>query len=292
MNTGYTYKFNSGSDSVTVSGLSDFIPAQTFLCGQCFRWEQEADGSFTGVAFSKAVNIKQENNSITISNCSPDDFSGIWKRYLDLDTDYTKIKSALAVDEHLKKASAFGGGIRILNQEPFECLISFIISTQNNIPRIKKIINELCRLYGNRISLGGKDFYSFPDCHTLASLGEGDLASLNAGYRVPYILDAAGKVASGEIELEKLFSMPTGRAREELMKIKGVGPKVADCVLLFSLQKGDSFPVDVWMQKIMRSLYLDEKASLKQIRDFGTEKFGALSGIAQQYLFFYARENG
>lgn len=292
MNTGYTYKFNADTNSVIISGLEHFTLRHTFLCGQCFRWVEENDGSFTGIAHGRVINIKQKDKELTISCCNEDDFLNIWKKYLDLDTDYGKIKDVLSKDEHLKKASQFGGGIRILNQEPFECLISFIISTQNNIPRIKRIIDELCRLYGNKISSGEKDYYSFPDCHTLASLGASDLATLNAGYRVPYILDAARMVASGEVELEKLPGMPTVSAREELMKIKGVGPKVADCTLLFSLQKGDSFPVDVWMQKIMRNLYLGEGATLKEISVFGAEKFGVYSGIAQQYLFYYARENG
>ncbi len=292
MNTGYTYKFNGDTGSVVISGLEHFTLVHTFLCGQCFRWEQETDGSFTGIVRGKVVNIKQNDKELTISGCNEEDFLNIWKKYLDLDTDYGKIKDVLSADEHLKKAAEFGGGIRILNQEPFECLISFIISTQNNIPRIKKIIGELCRLYGDKLSFGGKDYYSFPDCHTLAKLKEADLATLNAGYRVPYILDAAKRIASGEIELEKLPYMPTVSAREELMKIKGVGPKVADCTLLFSLEKGDSFPVDVWMSKIMRNLYLGEGATLKEISAFGAEKFGNYSGIAQQYLFYYARENG
>jgi len=288
----FEYKFNKDTNTIVISNLEHFTPEHTFLCGQCFRWDGEDDGSFTGVVRGRAVNIKQSGAELYISNCSEEDFLNIWRPYLDLDTDYAEIKAVLSCDEHVKRAAQFGGGIRILNQEPFECLISFIISIQNNIPRIKKIINEMCRLFGDSISLSGREYFSFPDCKTLAQLTVEDLAPLNAGYRAPYILDAARKVYSGEVNLEKLFDMSTFLARQELMKIKGVGPKVADCTLLFSLQKGDVFPVDVWMQRIMRNLYLGEDATIKQINDFGAEKFGKYSGIAQQYLFYYARENG
>jgi len=291
LNSGYVYKYNKNNHSLTLSGVEHFKTADTFLCGQCFRWDREDDGSFTGVAMGKVINIRETEDGLVLSNCDEDDFLNVWRPYLDLDTDYGAIKKVLSADAHLKKAAEFGGGIRILNQDPFECLISYIISTQNNIPRIKKIINTLCRMYGEVISFGDREYHTFPDCTTIASLTESDLSPLNAGYRVPYIIDGAKKVASGEIELNKLFAMTTSSARDELMKIKGVGPKVADCTLLFSLKKRDAFPVDVWMQKIMRSLYLGESATLKEISAFGAEKFGELSGIAQQYLFYYAREN-
>lgn len=288
----YNYKYNSSNSTVTVTGLEHFDPSHTFLCGQCFRWNREADGSFTGVAFGRVVNISFDGTSVCISNCTENDFLNIWRPYLNLDFDYGAVKSRLSSDAHLKKAMDFGWGIRILNQEAFECLISFIISTQNQIPRIKKIIGKLCELFGEKLSYNGRDYFTFPECGVLASLSEADLAPINAGYRAPYILDASKKIAEGEIDLEKLCSLPTETARAQLMKIKGVGPKVADCAMLFSLHKGDAFPVDVWVQRIMRRLYLGEEASLKQISGFAREKFGADSGIAQQYLFYYARENG
>lgn len=291
MGYGYSYQYDSTAATITISNLEHFNPVHTFLCGQCFRWEQEEDGSFTGIAQGKVINIKAEEGKLCLSNCSEDDFLNFWCRYLDLNTDYGSIKGALSNDEHLKCAMDFGWGIRLLNQEPFECLISFVISTQNQIPRIKKIIKKMCELFGEKISYGGKDYFTFPDCKTLANLTEDDLAPINAGYRASYIIDAAKKVASGEIDLEKISALPTDAAKAELMKIKGVGPKVADCTMLFSLQKGDAFPVDVWVQRIVRELYLGEGASLKQISAFAKEKFGINSGIAQQYLFYYAREN-
>ena len=289
---GYSYEYDSSANAVIITNLEHFNPVHTFLCGQCFRFEQEEDGSFTGVAYGRVINIKTEGTTTRISNCSAEDFTNLWCRFLGFDTDYGAIKKALSGDEHLDRAMDFGSGIRLLNQEPFECLISFVISTQNQIPRIKKIIRKMCGLFGEKISWNGKDYYTFPDCHTLASLTEDDLAPINAGYRSAYILDAAVKVASGEIDLDKICSLPTDEAKAELMKIKGVGPKVADCTMLFSLQKGDAFPVDVWVQRIVRELYLGESASLKQISLFAKEKFGENSGLAQQYLFYYARENG
>lgn len=292
MAKGYTYEYIESEKTVKIYNLKHFHPVHTFLCGQCFRWEQEADGSFTGVAYGKVVNIKFQEKDLYIENCTEQEFKDIWADYLGLDTDYECIKNSLTGDEHLTCAMDFGWGIHLLNQDPFECLISFIISTQNQIPRIKKIIKKLCELYGEEISFKGKSYYAFPTLEALKELTEDDLAPINAGYRSAYILDAVKKISSGEIDLEKICSLPTQDARAELMKIRGVGPKVADCTLLFSLRKGDAFPVDVWVQRIVRELYLGDNASLKEISMFAMEKFGDLSGIAQQYLFYYARENG
>lgn len=292
MGNGYEYKFDDKTNTVTLTGVEHFHAGHTFLCGQCFRFDEEEDGSFTGVAHGRVINIKAEGTTLQIRNCTEEDFHNIWEKFLGLDTDYGAIKKSLSGEEHIDKAMEFGWGIRLLNQEPFECLISFVISTQNQIPRIKKIIKKLCELFGEKITFEGKDYYTFPDCNKLASLTEEDLSPINAGYRTAYILDAAKKVASGEIDLEKIYALPTDKAKSELMKIKGVGPKVADCTMLFSLQKGDAFPIDVWVQRIVRQLYLGENASLKEISAFAVERFGTNSGIAQQYLFFYARENG
>ncbi len=291
MDIKYSYEYDGASNAVIINNLEHFSPVHTFLCGQCFRFDEEEDGSFTGVAYGKVINIKTEGTTTRISNCSEEDFLSIWQGFLGLDTDYGAIKNALTEDEHLKRAMDFGWGIHLLNQEPFECLISFVISTQNQIPRIKKIIKKLCELFGERISYNGKDYFTFPDCHTLAALTLEDIAPLNAGYRGAYILDAASKVASGEIDLDKICALPTAEAKAELMKIKGVGPKVADCTMLFSLRKGDAFPIDVWVQRTVRELYLGEGASLREIAAFAAEKFGQYGGIAQQYLFYYAREN-
>lgn len=276
---------------LVLTEVCDFNPVHTFMCGQCFRWDQENDG-FLGIAKGKAVFVKSiSDTQVEIYNATKADFDEIWQDYFDFSTDYGKIKKALSGDDNLKKAIEFGSGIRILNQDPFECLISFIISTQNSIPRIKKIIAKMSELFGEEITYNGKKYYAFPTCDTLCKLSEGDLAPLKVGYRASYILDAAKKVKSGEVDIYNLYKLDTLSARNELLKIKGVGPKVADCILLFSLKKHEAFPIDVWIGRIMRMLYLDENASMKDILKYSSENFSSFAGFAQQYLFYYAREN-
>lgn len=284
-------KITEEKGKIILKNLHDFNPVHTFMCGQCFRWD-ESDGGFIGIAHGRAVLVKQtENGDVEIYNTTKKDFDGIWCDYFDFNTDYGAIKNTLSSDDSLKKAIKFGGGIRILNQEPFECLISFIISTQNSIPRIKKIIAKMSELFGEKIEFNGKTYYAFPTCEALAQLNESDLAPLKVGYRAEYILDASKKVKNGEVDLNSLFDTDIQGARKELLKIKGVGPKVADCVLLFSLKKHGAFPIDVWIGRIMRSLYLGENATMKEILKFSSEKFSDYAGFAQQYLFYYAREN-
>ena len=220
-----------------------------------------------------------------------EDVNNIWLNYLDLDRDYSQIKLRYENDIHLKKAMEFGSGIRILNQEVFECLISFIISTQNGIPRIKKIVSGLSQMYGKKIEFCEKTYYSFPTAEDMRGITEKDLESLKPGYRAAYIVDAVNKILSGEINLDKISQMNTDDARKELLKIKGVGPKVADCVLLFSCKKTDAFPIDVWISRIMRNLYCGEESSINNIQKYARENFGEFAGMAQQYLFYYAREN-
>ena len=281
-----TYKDNA----VIVNDIYDFDPTHTFMCGQCFRWDMEEDGSYTGVAFSKVVNISCKETSVTIKNITPDEFNSQWKDYLDLDTDYNIIKKSLAEDKNVKSAMDFGWGIKILNQEIFECLLSFIISTQNAIPRIKKIVAKLSEMYGSKLEFNGKTYYSFPTISQLSNICEADLSPLKAGYRAAYIVDAVNKIKNGEVRLDMLKSMSYHEAKKELMKIKGVGPKVADCVLLFSCAKKEAFPIDVWVKRTMQTLYLGGDAKEKDIAFFAAEKFGKYAGVAQQYLFYYARE--
>ncbi len=278
-------------NSVIVEGVKDFNPTHTFMCGQCFRWNAEDDGSYTGIAFSKAVNISCNDNKLIIKNITPDEFISQWKDYLDLDTDYSLIKKSLSSDMNVKTAMDFGWGIKILNQEIFECLISFIISTQNTIPRIKKIVSGLSEMYGKKITFDNKEYYAFPTLGELSDITENDLAPLKAGYRGAYIVDAVNKLKTGEVDVENLKNKTYDEAKKELMKIKGVGPKVADCVLLFSCGKKEAFPVDVWVKRTMQTLYLGDNAKEREIHKFADEHFGKYAGIAQQYLFYYAREN-
>lgn len=282
----------SDTSTAVIDGVEHFDLGHTFLCGQCFRWNQNPDNSYSGVAHGRAVRMSYDKSRLTIYNTCYEDAVNIWINYLDLERDYSQIKSLYSDDMYLNKAMQFGHGIHILNQDIFECLISFIISTQNQIPRIKKIVHTLCIMYGKRLELDGLEFFAFPTLDELKGIKEKDLEPLKAGYRAGYIVDAVEKISCGEVELGKIIELPYPEAKASLMKIRGVGPKVADCVLLFSAKKSCAFPIDVWVQRTMRSLYLDEKATNKQIEEKAKELFGEYAGFAQQYLFYYARENG
>jgi N-glycosylase/DNA lyase len=204
-----------------------------------------------------------------------------------MDGDYAKRKNKLQCDEIIVKAITNGHGIRLLKQQPWETLVSFIISTNNNIPRIKKIIELLCENFGDKLIHSNKIYYSFPTAETLAELNVTDLAVIRCGYRDKFIIDAAKKVASGEINLQKISNMSLEQGRSELKKVTGVGDKVAECVLLFAYQKYDAFPKDVWVKRVFDRLYsVDEE----DIDSFVRDKFGDLCGLAQQYLFYYGRQ--
>ncbi len=247
----------------------------TFNCGQCFRFNRLEDGSFGGVAFGRSVRFSDDGETVTVQCGSESDFV-LWHEFLDLDRNYEQIISGLSGEELLHRIADYGRGIRILKQEPWEALCSFIISQNNNIPRIKGIIERLCESFGEKLS-GGE--YTFPSAQKLSTLTEQDLAPIRAGFRIRYILDAAKKVASGEIELEKLKTMPYDDAKAVLKTICGVGDKVANCVLLFGLGHIDAFPVDVWIKRIMDSKFPDGLP----------ECANGNKGIIQQYLFYYYR---
>ncbi len=280
------------SDTCTISGISDFDLTHTFDCGQCFRWIKNEDSSYTGVAYGKAVRMALCGDTLTIYNTTLEDVNSIWLDYLDLNRDYTKVKAMYKKDKYVSRAMEFGYGIHILNQEIFECLISFIVSSQNQIPRIKKIVAGLCTMYGKKCTLEGQTLYTFPTLEDLEGITEEELAPLKAGYRAAYIVDAVNKISSREVDLDGIKNMPYKEAKKELMKIKGIGTKVADCILLFSFGMSEAFPVDVWVQRTMRSLYLGEDATNKAIETEAAKLFGKYAGFAQQYLFYYARENG
>lgn len=275
---------------VMVEGIKDFNLKHTFECGQCFRWKEEEDGSYTGVAFNRVVNVSMKEKTLTIKNTNLNDYHSIWKHYFDLERDYSAIKQKLRKDPVLKEAVEFGWGIRILQQDIWECIISFIISSNNIIPRIKKIIENLSEKYGQPVLFGDKVYYGFPSPKDLYGVIVEDLAFLKAGYRDKFIVDAVQKVCENNISLDRLRNMPTADARKELMRIKGVGNKVADCILLFSLQKYDVFPTDVWIRRVMQHYYLGEDATVYDVQKYSSRHYGNLGGFAQQYLFYYARE--
>lgn len=271
----FSAKFDN--NNVYITNYGGFDLPHTLDCGQAFRWEETENGIWHGVAFDKYLELqKLSDGTVVLYNISKEDFEGVWRHYFDLDRDYDGIINAISEDETLKRASEYAHGIRVLNQEPWETLCSFIISQNNNIKRIKGIISRLCENFGE--NEGG--YYTFPTAEKIAELTLDDLSVLRSGFRAKYILDAAKKVSSGEVELNKLKDAPTDGARDELMKITGVGPKVADCVLLFGLEHADAFPKDVWIKRAMQVLFDGELPECAK----------PYAGIAQQYIFLFARE--
>ena len=261
---------------IVFENVRPFDLQQTLDCGQCFRWSKNSDGSFCGVVSDIVATVTYKDNTLTIEQ-NKDADEKLWRSYFDLDLDYEAIKNNLS-DIHpvLKEASDYAGGIRILNQDPFEALISFIISQNNNISRIKGIVSRLCENFGEKID---DTYFAFPSAQRLAELSPDDLAVIRAGFRNRYIIDAAKRVQNGEINLNNLRDMEYTKAQKELMRITGVGVKVADCVLLYGLHRLESFPLDVWMKRAMSVLF----------DNMDPKKFGVYGGIAQQYIFHYSR---
>ena len=275
-------------NNIILKNPDSFNLRHTFECGQCFRFNKISEESYRGVLKDKILTITQSGSDIIFENTTQSDFYGVFKDYFDLSTDYAKIKEQLSHDPVLKDAIDFGGGIRILRQDLWESVVSFIISASNNIPRIKKIIESFCQNFGKEI---GSGLYSFPTPEEFSGVTLEDLGVIKAGYRDKFILDARDKFLSGEISEEILKPLSYADAKKELMKIKGVGNKVADCILLFGLSKCESFPVDVWVKRVMEHFYFDSEKPIPEIEEFAKKTFKDLGGYAQQYLFFYAREN-
>ncbi len=263
--------------------ISDFNIMQIAESGECFRWSKIADMHYIGVVNGKICTVVQKGNEVSFTGFSEEQFC----EYFALERDYSKIKELYRNDEILSKAISFGEGIRILNQDKFETLISFIISANNNIPRIKKSIDKISRKFGKHIF---EEYYAFPSVEELVHATEEELKECGVGFRAKYIVNTVKDIKNG-FDLEEVSRLPIDKCKRELTKLMGVGPKVADCVMLFSMKKTNAFPVDVWIKKIMEELYIKEEVSLKYIESYSKEKFGEFAGIAQQYLFFYARDN-
>jgi N-glycosylase/DNA lyase len=258
--------------------ITDLDLRETLGCGQSFRWRERDDGGFDGVVRGSAAVVRMDGDSLVIDTEDAD--RAMWADYFDLGLDYGAIRQNLAsLHPVMADAARYAPGIRILRQEPFEALITFIISQNNNIKRIAGIVERLCEGFGERF---GENLYAFPTAEMLAQLEPDDLAPIRAGFRHRYIIDAAQKVNSGAVDLEALRGVPYDEARQSLMQITGVGVKVADCALLYGLHRLEGFPLDVWMKRAMATLFdgLDPKA------------FGEYAGIAQQYIFHYARMHG
>lgn len=281
--------YNNGS--VIIEGVTPFNVERSCLCGQAFRWQKQRDGSIFGVAFNKGVRIVQNGDRVEIENCGEEDVE-IWRSYFDLNRDYAKIERNILSSERLSVCVPYGSGIRIFNQEPFEAFISFIISANNNIKRISSLVEKLCAYCGEkRETSDGGYYYCFPTPKAIANLKEDELYGLGMGYRAPYILKSAGKIADG-YDLNTLKNMPIEKARKELLSFMGVGPKVADCILLFSLGFTNAFPIDVWMKRALKELFFDGRDPSKKELEELNAMLGEHSGIVQQYIFNYAREVG
>lgn len=271
-------KYEVKENNIIVTGCECLDIELCLFCGQAFRWKKNDDGSFHGVVDGKVTDIFQSENEIIFSDTSEEDFLSLWCDYFDLENDYASKVKKLGEDKFLKAAAEEYYGIRILHQKPWEALCSFIISQNNNIPRIMGIIDRLCESFGEKIS---ENDYAFPTYESLENVTAEDLAPLRAGFRNKYIADAVSKLCSGEIDLEKIKEMPIEQARSELMKIKGVGAKVAECTLLYGFGRKEAFPVDVWVKKIMAEMYPDGLPECTK----------DIEGIAQQYLFHWRRNS-
>ena len=273
-----------------------FEPKHIFECGQCFRWDEQKDGSYTGIVKSNVINVKKVDNSVIFEGLGADNLQELVIDYFDLNRDYEKIKKELSkIDEYLANSIEYGSGIRILNQDLWETIISFIISANNNIPRIKGIINRISQKYGNEIEWKGIKYYTFPTVENLAKATVEDLRNLGLGFRDIRVFKTTHKILENQVDLEKLHEEDTQKVREKLLTLDGVGPKVADCILLFStLKRFDVFPIDVWVRRVMNELYIknedETKVNKKDIEKLAKEKYGNLEGIAQQYLFYWKRD--
>ena len=260
-----------------LASVQELDIVKTFECGQCFRWNADAEGVYRGVAYGWPARVWNEGENVMICSEAPEK---LWREYFDLERDYAAISRGFNGGEYLDACIAAGQGIRILRQEPWEALCSFIISQCNNISRIKGIVERLCRGFGEKLCFEGGEYYSFPAPEKLAFLFPEELAYLRSGYRAAYIINAARAIAMGELELGTLIDCDYRHAHKKLMELKGVGAKVANCVVLFGLYHMEAFPIDVWIKRALKEHFP---------KDFDPATLGDYAGLAQQYIFFYAR---
>ena len=263
-------------------------------CGQSFRW-QLINGWYYGVVEGRQLKIRQENQTLIVESSADeaaDQLEVLLRHYLDLNRDLSAILDAVDIDPFIHRSIETFRGMRILNQEVWECLASFILSQNNNVPRIKGIIRTISTRFGEKIALDDLVDYSFPTPQSLAEAGVETLYDCGLGYRAPYLWSVSSAITAGEFDPEDLKSLPYAEAKRELMTFKGIGEKVADCICLFSLGHVQALPIDVWVKRIIEQLYLKREASIREIRQFAEDYFGEHLGYAQQYLFHYARTVG
>ena len=277
---------------VILEDVENFDARAIFTCGQAFRWYEESDGSFTTVHLGRVLNVLNEKDKVVFKGTNLEEFNEIWMDYFDLNTNYKEIRKELSNNEILAKAMEYGKGIRILNQNHFEMLISFIISANNMIPRIKKSIEVISMRYGKFICEDeNRKYYSFPTVEELSRATVEDLREFaKVGFRDKRIFDTVNMILNEKIDLDNFENLETDILREELLKFSGVGNKVADCIMLFSYKRGEVFPVDVWIKRVMEELFIKKETPVKKISKEADRIFGKYAGYAQQYLFYYGRE--
>lgn len=285
-------KLYEKDNSIILEEIENFDAKAIFTCGQAFRWYEESDGSFTTVHLGRVLNVLNEKDRVIFKGTNLKEFDEIWMDYFDLNTDYKEIRKVLSNNEILPKAMEYGKGIRILNQNHFEMLISFIISANNMIPRIKKSIEVISMRYGKFICEDeNRKYYSFPTVEELSRATVEDLREFaKVGFRDKRIFDTVNMILNEKIDLDNFENLETDILREELLKFAGVGNKVADCIMLFSYKRGEVFPVDVWIKRVMEELFIKEETPVKKISKEADRIFGKYAGYAQQYLFYYGRE--
>ena len=277
--------------------IDSFNLNHIFECGQCFRWEKQIDDSYIGIIEDTVLRVAIKNKKLAVEGITKkEDIKEFLIEYFDLNNDYSAIKSRLSnVDQNLKTSIEYGYGIRILKQNLFECIISYIISANNNIPRIKKIINNISKQFGEEVGFEENKYYLFPSIEQLSKGNLEDFKAAGAGFRDIRIYNTTQAIYSGSFSLDNLYEIEAiDELEKELLKLDGVGPKVANCIMLFALKRFDVFPIDVWVRRVMNDLYIhakdENKINNKEILKIARDKFGDLSGLAQQYLFYWRRE--
>ena len=277
---------------VILEDVENFDAKAIFTCGQAFRWYEEKNGSFTTVHLGRVLNVLNEDDKVIFKGTNLEEFNEIWIDYFDLNTDYQSIRKSLANNKILANAMEYGKGIRILNQNHFEMLISFIISANNMIPRIRKSIEVISMRYGKFICQDeNRKYYSFPTVDELSKATVEELREFaKVGFRDKRIFDTVNMIKNENIDLDGFENLETDNLREELLRFSGVGNKVADCIMLFSYKRGEVFPVDVWIKRVMEELFIKEDTPVKKISKEADRIFGKYAGYAQQYLFYYGRE--
>lgn len=279
-----------------IEDIHEFNLEDIFECGQCFRWNKLENGVYVGIVKENVIKVSKQNGKILFKSLGRDKLEELVKQYFDLGRDYSKIKQDLSkIDKNMETSVKYGSGIRLLNQDLWETIISFIISANNNIPRIKGIIQRLSKTYGKEITWEDTKYYTFPTPEELKDVTVEEYRKLGLGFRDKRLYETTQMILNKEVDLEQMHkNANTNEVREQLLSLSGVGPKVADCILLFStLKRLEVFPIDVWVRRVMNDLYIknddEEKVNKRQIEKIAKEKFGDKAGLAQQYLFYWRR---